>query len=109
MGKYRKKPVVIEAVRWTGDNWTEMREFIGGDIVSWQHGGVGEEPSLWIKTLEGTMKAKKGDYVIRGVAGEFYPCDALIFAETYEIYEPTVVEDTFLSDDYNLYTKPHRG
>ena len=80
--KYRKKPVVVEAVQWLGNNFSELIEFIGGkeerdkiDIHS--HG-------LYIKTLEGNMKVNDKDFVIKGVKGEFYPCKPDIFYETYE-------------------------
>lgn len=80
---YRKKPVLIEAVKWTGENVKEMMEFMGTSHISY------EMPSgkLSVLTLEGVMTAKKGDYIIKGVQGEFYPCKPSIFAETYEIAE----------------------
>ncbi|HEM6505078.1 hypothetical protein ACSBRS_010610 [Streptococcus suis] len=80
---YRKKPVLIEAVKWTGENVKEMMEFIGIPHISY------EMPSgkLSVVTLEGVMTAKKGDFIIKGVQGEFYPCKPGIFAETYEIAE----------------------
>jgi hypothetical protein len=77
--KYRKKPVVIEALQWTG-NHEEMETFIGA------HGDVGLD-YVWIETLEGVMIAKIGDYVIKGVKGEFYPCKPDIFEATYEVAE----------------------
>lgn len=77
---YRKKPVVIEAVRWTGKNIDEVCFFTGrtGGELMYDHG------RLLIKTLEGDMFAETGDYIIKGVAGEFYPCKPDIFAQTYE-------------------------
>ena len=76
--KYRKKPVVIEAVQWNGKNHDEMESFVGLSA------GVGLD-YVWITTLEGTMQASKGDYVIKGVQGEFYPCKPDIFEATYEM------------------------
>lgn len=82
MAKYRKKPVVIEA-------W----KFISGlDIPpSWftddENNSIGMDsfgPFISIKTLEGTMLGRSGDWIIRGVQGEIYPCKPNIFAETYE-------------------------
>jgi hypothetical protein len=77
--KYRKKPVVIEA-----------RVFDPGagydaacDVVSWC-GGRATDDGCEIDTLEGTHLARPGDYVIRGVQGEFYPCKPDIFKKTYE-------------------------
>lgn len=79
--KYRKKPVVIEAVKWTGDNFEELIHFAQNKI--W-FDGLGH---VWIDTLEGDMVAKRGDYIIKGIQGEFYPCKPDIFDETYEEVE----------------------
>lgn len=78
--QYRKKPVVIEAVRYDGRNATEIMEWAKGQEV--EEDFLGDWMS--IKTLEGTMKANKGDYIIKGVQGEFYPCKPDIFEATYE-------------------------
>jgi len=77
MAKYRKKPVVIEAVQWTGSNDAEIEKMMG-------YLPSGTENKLFINTLEGVITASVGDYIIRGVEGEFYPCKPDIFAETYE-------------------------
>jgi hypothetical protein len=78
--RYRKKPVVIEAVRWTGENYyDEVRPFLRG-----QDHFVTRADKVAIKTLEGTMDAGVGDWIIRGVQGEFYPCKPDIFEATYE-------------------------
>lgn len=82
--KYRKKPVVIEAMQFTGepDNLAMISEFVGADIaVSWIDPIT---PEIIVKTLEGTLHARSGDYIIKGVHGEFYPCKPDIFKETYE-------------------------
>lgn len=81
--KFKKKPVVIEAVQWDGANVDEVLDFIlcGGSARR----GLGDERNtLYIDTLEGTMAASKGDWVIKGVNGEFYPCKPDIFEKTYE-------------------------
>lgn len=78
---YRKKPVTIEALLFTGDNANEVDEWINGDEAD---GGWGHCDYWEIETLEGTMTARLGDYIIRGVKGEFYPCKPDIFDETYE-------------------------
>jgi hypothetical protein len=85
MPKFRKRPVVVEAVQWDGVNHeAEMRGLIpAGTLLPWVRRG----DSLWIATLEGTMEARVGDYIIRGVNGEFYPCKPDIFAATYEAAE----------------------
>ncbi len=86
MPMYRKKPVVIEA-----RNHTAMPEDIAA-IIDWirDNGGTATwrhdyDASIVIQTLEGVMKAEPGDWVIRGVAGEFYPCKPDIFEATYEL------------------------
>lgn len=85
--KYRKKPVVIEAVRWTCDNWKEIETFLGADVMF----GTIYEPDpacvACIDTLEGKMYARPGDYIIKGVNGEYYPCKPDVFAKTYEAVE----------------------
>lgn len=77
MGMYRKKPVVIEAVQYTGKNQNEISEFCPSIA-----GAIGSD-SLFIATLEGEMEASVGDWIIKGVKGEFYPCKPDIFAATY--------------------------
>lgn len=82
MGKYRKKPVVIEAFHHTDDKTTkDFYEFTGGYNECFTRGLCGE---IYIKTPEGTMIAFPGDYIIKGVQGEFYPCKPYIFQATYE-------------------------
>lgn len=79
MAKFRKKPVVIEAVQYTGSNPGEIQAFGGyGDPFEW----VGGHPS--VVTLEGRMTASAGDWVIRGVKRELYFCKPDIFEATYE-------------------------
>ena len=73
--KFRKKPVVIDAIQWKGNNLEEINKF-----VSWNPADL----ELAIHTLEGIMTASCGDWIIRGVKGEFYPCKPDIFAATYE-------------------------
>lgn len=75
--KYRKKPIVIDAIQYTGKNVNEIVLFTGKHNIDY-----GDH--LRIKTLEGTMTANIGDYIIKGVSGEFYPCKPYIFEQTYE-------------------------
>jgi len=80
--KYRKKPIVVEAVRWDGREETYQQL-----LKRWKTDRVvriGENNSLFIHTPEGVMEAKVGDFVIRGIKGEIYPCKPDIFKETYE-------------------------
>ena len=91
--RYRKKPVVIEAVQFTGGNTDEVAGFLYAGVDA---GPVPDYPGrpfavggpsgeyLVIETLEGDMRADVGDWIIRGVKGEFYPCKPHIFEATYE-------------------------
>ena len=87
--RYRKKPVVIDAVQWTGTNHREMFDFLTDYQCTDQYmSAEGKVPGgLVIKTLEGEHLANIGDYIIRGVHGEFYPCKPDIFRKTYEEVE----------------------
>jgi hypothetical protein len=82
MPKYRKKPVVIEAIKYQGEsNYIEICNFVGKTL---QMEYKDTAQSLIIPTLEGEMTASKGDFVIKGINGEFYPCKPDIFEKTYE-------------------------
>ena len=72
--KYRKKPVIIEAIQFedNSDRIIEIHEFMGGDTIRVNYEDK-DNPYLKIETLEGIMKASVGDYIIKGVNGEFYP------------------------------------
>ena len=98
--KYVKKPVVIEAIQWTGKNLIDIYSFlcdksrkeiikeINHDFQDTRVWGNYEanivQNGLYISTLEGKLKSDIGDYIIKGVNGEFYPCKPDIFAKTYE-------------------------
>lgn len=82
MAKYRKKPLVVEALLWSGNNPGEVKQFIGR---AWTWKVIGGQ--VRIATPEGNMFANTGDYIIKGVKGEFYPCKPDVFAETYERVE----------------------
>lgn len=84
MPKFRKKPVVIEARRLAGDEWADIAKWCGGDIVTSRDCTDEYYSTLRIKTLEGEMFASEGDWIIRGVKDEFYPCKPDIFEATYE-------------------------
>ena len=77
--QYRKKPVVVEAVQFTGHNHEEVRKFAEPKPV-YPHLN-----NLFIVTLEGTMVAAPNDFVIKGIQGEVYPCKPDIFTQTYEV------------------------
>jgi hypothetical protein len=87
MAKYRKKPVVIEAIKWKGHNWNEICDFLGVPENGHGHIESVENMQVIIQTLEGDMKADQGDFIIKGVNGEFYPCKPDIFHKTYEKVE----------------------
>ena len=90
MKRYRKKPIEIEAVQWTGSNLEEIKSFVGEslqyDIVdaAWKVGKGVPCVHVVIKTLEGDHVCSEGDYIIKGIKGELYPCKPDIFAATYE-------------------------
>ena len=79
--RFTKKPVTIDAMQWTGENRKELFDFCDKSYFN------GDE--LRIQTLEGSMIASVGDYIIKGVKGEFYPCKPDIFAMTYDLAEKT--------------------
>ena len=83
--KYRKKPVVIDAVQWSGNNLNEILDFMKDKQPNYYEDD--EKKLLTIQTLEGNMIASVGDYIIKGVKGEFYPCKPDIFEQTYEVVE----------------------
>lgn len=85
-GKFRKRPVVVEAVQLTRENASEVWGWASEAFSAGQARDViiDADDGLTIKTLEGDMRASFGDWVIKGVKGEFYPCKDEIFAATYE-------------------------
>lgn len=88
MPKYKSKPVVIDAFQWTGDqSQTEdpiwIIEALKTGEVYFENEGT-PQVVMCIKTLEGTMTAQRGDYIIKGTAGELYPCKPDIFEFKYE-------------------------
>jgi len=93
MAFFRKKPVVIEAIQYTGENLHEVLEFTGKhpkwhewfETYETYESFVKSNGNIFkITTLEGTMDATPGDWIIRGVKGEYYPCKPDIFSATYE-------------------------
>ena len=93
--KYRKKPIVIEAIIWNGNNLKEVMNFINSEFryeplteyITKKFTYSTIDNDLKIVTLEGLMKASIGDYIIKGVNGEYYPCKPDIFEKTYEKVE----------------------
>lgn len=84
MNRYKKKPVIIEAIQFidTTDRIIEIQEFVGRDLrIDYADP---KNPIMKIETLEGVMNASVGDFIIKGVNGEFYPCKPDIFEKTYE-------------------------
>lgn len=87
--KFRKRPVVIEALKFTGtkdnykkiEKWSAGKVYIRGTLLS------PNEREMEINTLEGCMRAQAGDWIIKGISGEFYPCKPDIFEQTYERVE----------------------
>ena len=78
MTKFKKRPTIIDAIQYTGDNRDEISQTLGVLSV------INYGKSFLIHTLEGNMKVNPGDWVIKGIKGEFYPCKDEIFKLTYE-------------------------
>jgi hypothetical protein len=85
MAKFRKNPVVIEAIQFDRNNWEDVKEFTNcnAKIITIERRIDGKATTI-ISTLEGDMTATEGDWIIKGVNGEFYPCKPDIFEKTYE-------------------------
>jgi hypothetical protein len=84
MAKYRNKPVVIEAIQFNGFNSTEIESWMIGRNARDKFGIKNAGHIVLIDSLEGVMQADPGDWIIRGIKGEFYPCKPYIFDATYE-------------------------
>lgn len=85
MAKYRKKPVVIDAIQFNRDSFEDIKQFTDGKAFNFRTEKCIDGKSYCdIKTLEGVIKATEGDYIIKGVHGEFYHCKPNIFKQTYE-------------------------
>ena len=100
--KYRKKPVIIEAIQFNVDNFDTVCDFMGETPVpkinpdfGLDENGNTNEPYLgvYIQTFEGKMLASYGDYIIKGVNGEFYPCKPDIFEKTYDIVNESILDN----------------
>ena len=92
--KYRKKPVVIDAIQWNGFNLQEIKDFVGNDLqydindTAYQAGKGRPVIYMKIHTIEGDHECTIGDFIIKGIKGEFYPCKPDIFEKTYEPVNP---------------------
>lgn len=84
MPRFRKRPVEVEAIQWRGDNFEEIDRWAGWKVISRYPDGGRLGRQISILTLEGAMEASVGDWIVRGVKGEFYPCKPDIFDLTYE-------------------------
>jgi len=82
--KFRKRPVIIEAVQWRTDNLDEIIDGLRLENDSLKSVYPTSDGGLYIRTLEGQMLASHGDWIIKGTAGELYPCKPDIFERTYE-------------------------
>ena len=94
MAKYRKKPVIIDACLFDG-NIRSIDDFPISEVRKFKLGSENGQYYLIIPTLEGDMKASKGDYIIKGINGEFYPCKPDVFEKTYDIIENAERPQTF--------------
>lgn len=90
MHKYKKKPIVVEAIKFedTFSCYLELTKWEGALFTDVSYGPICFVPGdCFIETLEGRMTVSEGDYIIKGVNGEFYPCKPDIFEKTYELVE----------------------
>jgi hypothetical protein len=94
MKNYVKKPVVVQAVEYNGANKKEIEAFVEKKLDT-VYTELKEPLELKIPTLEGDMKASKGDYIIKGINGEFYPCKPDVFEKTYDVIENAERPQTF--------------
>lgn len=103
MAKYRKKPVEIEAFQYTGHlrdssgricvpEWA-IEAFENGTLIYMSFSPLHHPCDLYVRTLEGDMHAKVGDYIIKGIKGELYPCKPDIFEKTYEQLDQALEEE----------------
>lgn len=83
--KFRKKPVIIDAEQLTEETFQLCCEFVGEENIA--DGTIFDACVIGIRTLEGNMIARKQDWIIKGVKGEFYPCKPDIFEKTYDKVE----------------------
>lgn len=95
--KYMKKLIIVDAVQWTGNNIEEIKSFLD------ENGGMYTitDNSFVINTLEGNMLASLGDYIIKGIHGEFYPCKPDIFKETYDLVNVKINGKINIADNDN--------
>lgn len=87
--KYKKKPVIVEAIQFvnTDERINLIKKFVGESFISkqgWDTLNLKTVRNYYIKTLEGDMNVSQGDFIIKGINGEFYPCKSDIFLKTYE-------------------------
>jgi hypothetical protein len=94
MAQYRKRPVVVEAWQWNPEKPSDYSPATWPQWMTGRDVRIGFGDQLKINTLEGVMTAIKGDWIIRGVKGEIYPCKPDIFAATYEPATPTEAGET---------------
>lgn len=84
--RYKTKPCEIEAIQFTKENWKEIQNFTNGEAKNFFI-TQDKEACCEVVTLEGTMIATEGDYIIRGLRGEYYPCKPDVFEKKYEVIE----------------------
>lgn len=100
--RYRKRPVVIDAIKWTGDNAAAIESFAGHSFNVFDEPRP-EDPDATAEVLDSLhstwVLVYTGDWIVRGVRGEFYPCRGSVFAETYEPADSTAIPAWMLGED----------
>ena len=109
MIKATKRAVTVEAIKWDGtvNSYFEVMHFTG--VLTQDTVYDKDCPSIEIETPEGTMRAMTGDYIIKGIKGEFYPCKADIFEQTYDMHDGTLNVTTVDSFDKTLHNSDASG
>ena len=87
--KYRKKPIVVEAIQYKGGyiDFDKVQDFVGDKLIPYFYSADEGKWDIQIKTLEGRITASEGDYIVKGIIGEFYPVKPDVFDMTYEKIE----------------------
>ena len=104
--RYRKRPIVIEALQYKKDRIGDLLDFVPQDVICY----CPDENEYYIETLEGNLKCMEGDYIIKGINGEFYPCKADIFEKTYELVRDNLeVKDDICRKSWKMVDRAVQG
>lgn len=100
INKYKKKPVIIEALQWTGDNIAEVWKFVENAYTN--IGIQNKELKIWNVLEECWVNCPRSHYIIKGIKGEYYPCEPDVFNQTYELVKDSVLPEMVPVDPDNF-------